>query len=895
MKSIKETSIPWHAIKIDEVFRILKSSLNGITEKEAGIRLKHFGPNKLPEEKKLTRIKIFLDQLRSPLIYILIIAGIITLTFKDWADAVVIFSAVFLNSLIGYFQEKKTSQVLSKLKTIIKERTIVIRDGEEKEIEQSNLVPGDIIVLRPGDKIPADAKLLESCFLRVNESILTGEWLVAEKNTDQLSEGAVLAERKNMVYMGTIVESGKGKAIVIATGINTEIGKIAKTMKEMGEEKTPYQKKMISFSGILTSVIVITCVGIFTIGTFSGKSLFEMLITSIAVAVGAIPEGLPVAITVILTLGMERILKQKGLVRKMVAAETLGSTTVICTDKTGTLTYGKMMVSDILADSKSFPRDLALKIGVVCSDAFIENIQEPMGKWKIIGTPTEKAILFAAVESGIKKEEIEKLEPKLDELPFDPVYKYSISLNALDKNREILYIMGAPEMVLEKSAFFETEKGCETISKSKLRELTEKYEEMSSQGLRIVGVAYRKLPRNSLSLEIKKLSELGEISEDAKKNVYEKYLKELVFVAFIILRDSLRDDAKEAIKICQRAGMIPILVTGDHLLTAKAIAKELGIPVEPKNIITGEKFEEISDDEFEKRLREIRVYARMEPRHKLRIVEAWQKKGEIVAMTGDGVNDAPALKKADIGIALGSGTDVAKEASDLILLTDSFSIIVTSIKEGRGIVDNLRKTITLQVSQCFSEIILIGASVIAGLPLPILPAQILWENLIEGSPQGVALGFETIEKDVMERKPESPREPLLNQEMKIIIFGFGIFSTLIILGLFIFLLQKGLPISEIRTVIFAILALDAAFYSLSCKNLKKNIWEYNPFSNPYLIVGILFSIFMLLLGVYVPLFQKLLKTVPLNYSDWVLISVIAIINLVIIEIIKFFFNKKNKI
>ena len=891
---LKEARKNWHNMGAEEIFRRLKTNSKGITDEEAAIRIKKSGFNKLPEEKRISRAKIFLNQIKSPLIYILIIAGTITLALRDWVDSVVIFAAVFLNSFIGYAQEEKTSQILLKLKKVVKEKAVVLRNGKEKEIEQSELVVGDLIMLRPGDKIPADARLIENLSLKINESILTGEWLAAEKSLGKASEGTVLAERKNMIYMGTVVESGRGKAIVVGIGIDTEIGKIATSVRETKEEKTPYQKKVLAFGKIIAIIVGVTCLSIFIIGALSKRSLLEMFVTSIAVAVGAIPSGLPIAITVILTLGMERVLRQKGLVRKMIAAEALGSTSIICTDKTGTLTQAKMMVSDILADSKAFPRELALKIGVLCSDAFIENTKDPMESWTMRGTPTEKAIVFAGIESGIKKEELEKQEAKLDDLPFDSVYKYSISLHQFGKTQEILYIMGAPEIILEKSKQFETDKGCENLSKNKLDELIQKYEKLNSQGLRAVAVAYRKLPLNSLSLELKKQSEIAEISEAAKKKIYDKHLEELVFVAFIVLKDPLREDVKEAIRACRAAGMRPIMVTGDHHLTAKAIAKELGIPAEPKNIIRGEEFEKLSDKEFEKRLKEITIYARMEPQQKLRIVGAWQKKGEIVAMTGDGVNDAPALKKANIGVALGSGTDVAKEASDLILLTDNFSIIVTAVKEGRGIIDNIRKTITLQISQCFSEIILIGASVVGGLPLPILPAQILWENLIEGSPQGIALAFEPKEKDIMGRKPEDPRESLLNQKMKVIIFGFGIITSFILLGLFLLLLDKGLPLEKIRTIIFSVLAIDTVFYSFSCRNLKKNIWGYNPFSNLYLIGAIVFSVSMLLMAVYVPIFQSLLKTVPLNSSDWILVSILGAINLVLVEAIKFFFKKKHK-
>jgi len=895
MDEFKNTKQSWHSMSAETVFRHLKSSKDGLSEEEVNSRLRIFGLNKLPEEKSISKIGIFIQQFKSPLIYILFIAGVITLLLRDWTDSVVIFAAVFLNSFIGYFQENKTSQILLKLKKAIHDKAIVIRGGQEKEIFQQQLVAGDIIVLRAGDKIPADARLIETSSLKINESSLTGEWLAVDKTEKVLAEGISLADRKNMVYMGTIAESGRGKAVVVGTGVNTEIGKIAVSIKKIEEEKTPYQKKIVHFSKIIAFIVGAVSLIIFLTGFLSGRNLLEMFITGVAVAVAAIPEGLPIAITVILAIGMERILRKRGLVRRLVAAEVLGSTSVICTDKTGTLTEAKMQVTNVFADNRKFPYELALKIGMLCSEAFVENVQDPMHKWIIRGRATEKAVLLAALQSGLRKEKIEKEEPRIDMFPFEPTYRYSASLHKLSKTQDIIYILGAPEIVLNKSQYFETEQGRKELTNTEKETLTKKYENLNSQGLRLIATAYREISDTSLSGDLKRQSELDGVSETEKKNIYEKYLEEMVFVAFLAIKDPLRKEVKEAIKTCREAGMRPIIITGDHPLTAKAIAEELKIPAESKNIIEGIEFGKLSDKDFKKRLKEINIYARMEPHQKLRIIDAWQREGEIVAMTGDGINDAPALKKADIGLALGSGTDVAKEASDLILLTDNFSIIVAAVKEGRGIIDNIRKTITLQVSQCFSEIILIGASIIGGLPLPILPAQILWENLIEGSPQGIALAFEAKEKDVMERKPENPHSTLLNAEMKTIIFGFGIVTDLILLGLFLWLLKKSIPIAEIRTIIFAVLAMDSIFYAFSCKNLKKNIWHYNPFSNLYLLGAMSFSIIMLLLAIYIPLFQNILKTVPLNFFDWSLIIGLGIINLILIEMVKLFFIKIKKL
>jgi len=880
----------WHNLEKEEVIKILRSDFeNGLKEEEVKIRQREFGKNKLLEEKPISSLKVFFQQFKNPLIYILVIAGIITLFFKEFTNTIVIFSAVLLNAIIGFIQENKTSKILAELKKVVKVKAFIIREGNEKEIEQSELVPGDIILLHPGNKVPADGRLVESHDLKINEASLTGEWVPAEKKIEVLPKETPLADRDNMVYMGCVVEDGRGKAVITETGLKTEIGKVAEMVREAKEEKTPYQKRIAHLSKIIGVSVIFVCFLIFIFGVLFGREIFEMFLTAVAVAVAAIPQGLPVAVTVIFALGMQRILRKQGLVREMIAAETLGSTSIICSDKTGTLTEAKMVVAgiytgtkELLSDGKKYSEEidkesqashiLALKIATLCSEAFIENPEAPLEEWVVRGRPTEKALLLAGIQAGLNKKELEEKQSKIDELPFNPIHKYSATLHKLSETENILYITGAPEIILRKSKFLDLDGKEEILTQEKFRKLSKKCDELAVKGERVLATAYRRFKIKDLRAE--KLDEL---------------CKDLTFVGLIALHDPLRKETKEAIRICHQAGMRPIIVTGDHKLTAQAVARELGLSAKEKNTIEGSELEKLSDEEFKKRLEEIEIYARVEPKQKLRIIQAWQEKGQVVAMTGDGINDAPALKKADIGLALGSGTDVAKEASDLILLTDNFSIIVAAIEEGRVIIDNIRKTVTLLASQCFSEIILIGGSIILGLPLPILPAQILWENLIEGSPQGVALAFESREKGLMKRKPEDPKHPLLTSQMKVIIFGFGIITGLILFVLFLWLLKINLEIAEIRTIIFAALALDTLFYTFSCKNLRKNLWQYNPFSNPYLVFCVVFSFSMLLLAIYFPFFQNLLKTAPLNLLHWSLILGLGILNLILIEVIKWYF------
>ena len=856
----------WHNLSWEETIKISGTDAEkGLKEKDVESRQLKFGKNEIAGEKPLSGLKILFDQFKSPLIYILIIAGIITLTLKDFTDSIVIFGAVILNTIVGYFQESKASKTLQELKKIVKQTAQVIREGREKLINSTEMVPGDVFVLRVGEKVPADGRVIESHNLTINEMALTGEWLSAKKDANPLAKDTPLADRNNMVYMGTIVEDGKGRAMVTEISSQTEIGKVAEMLKETKEEKTPLQKKLAKFSKIIGSLIALIAVFIFIEGMATGKSFLEMLTTSVAIAVAAIPEGLPVAMTVILALGMQRILKRKGLVRKLASAETLGSTSIIATDKTATLTEGKMKVADVIAPSK----ELALKIAVLCSDAFIENPEEEMEKMIIRGRPTDKALVFAGVEAGIFRNELEKKEKRIDEMPFDPIHKYSAVIHQISESEFRLSVIGAPEKLMEISNLATEEK----------EKLEMQLEKSAQKGLRIIAVAYREIKATQNSLPpVKKLVENDN----------------LVFYGLITLKDPVREEAKSAIRLCRQAGMRPIIVTGDHKLTAKAVAEELGFKIKAENILEGKDLDKLGEKEFAEILPKIDIYARVEPKHKMRIIEAWQARGEVVAMTGDGINDAPALKKADIGVALGSGTEVAKETSDLILLNDGFDIIVAAVEEGRLILDNIRKVITYLLSDSFTEIILIGVSIAGGFPLPVTAVQILWVNLIEDGLPDFALAFEPKEKDLLKLKPHNKKTPLLTKEMKTIIFVIGILTDLLLLGLFFWLLNKDYDIFYVRTMIFAGLAINSLFYVFSCKSLRKNIWHINPFSNKFLVGAVFIGFAMLVLGIYVPLLQTLLKTVSLSFGDWIIVFSLGLANIILIEAAKWYFISKHQ-
>jgi Ca2+-transporting ATPase len=857
------TKILWHNLALDEVLGIFNTDLKkGLSEKEVFIIKEKIGKNELPAERIVPAWKLLLLQLNNPLIYILLISGIITLVLNEIADAIVIFGAVILNTFVGYYQEKKASRALQELKAVVRYDAKVLRDGIVQIIDSSELVPGDIILLNPGEKVLADARIIESHNLKTNEMTLTGEWLPANKKNDVISRETPLADRDNMVYMGTTVEDGKGKAIVVEIGGSTEIGRIATMVKRTKEEKTPLQKKLAGFSRVIAVLVVIIAAFIFVEGVITGNSFIDMFTMSIAVAVSAVPEGLPVVLTVILALGMQRILKKKGLVRRLLAAETLGSTSVIACDKTCTLTEGKMKVSEILPiNGRQATLKRMLKTMALCSEAIVQNPKDPREKWILFGRPTDKALLQEALDRGM-----EEKEKKEDEITFNATRKYAASLQKAGKKYN-LYVMGAPEKLIRFSALGEKE----------TKDINKKLEELAEKGRRIVAMASKSITRN--------------LPEDFK---LESEIKDLKFDGLVAMEDPLRPDAKETVEKAFKAGMRVIIVTGDHRLTAKNIAGELGILAEKENILDGEELDLMSDKDLDKRLKEIKIYARVEPKHKMRIVQAWQRIGEVVAMTGDGINDAPALKRADIGVAIGSGTEVAKETSDLILLDDSFSIILAAVEEGRSIIDNIRKVITYLLSDSFTEVILITGALIAGFPLPILPAQILWINLVEDGLPDIALAMEPKEKDLMDQKPKRHDVPLLTGEMKSIIFIVGILTDLILLALFFWLYKSGYNIDHLRTMVFAALGSTSLLYAFSFKSLRKSLWQMNPFSNKFLAGAVGVGALMLFLAIYLQPLQILLGTVALTSQEWLIVIGSGVLDILLIEAVKWYFIIRHK-
>lgn len=887
----------FHNFDIKKTLAELKTKAKGLNNKEYKKRIHKFGPNSLPKAKGTNKLIIFLSQFNNVLVYILIFAGILSFLMEEYIEASVIFTSIIINVIIGFFQESKANDAISKLKSMVEHKAFVIRDGQEITIDSNEITIGDIVHIKAGNRIPADARLIEAVDLMVNESMLTGESVPSKKKIEKVSLGAPLADRENMVYAGTAVVQGFGMAAVTAIATKTEIGKIAEMVKEAKEEKTPLQLRLDQFAKFLGLIFTFICAFIVVIGLVQKRPILEMVETGVALGVASIPEGLTVAVTFILALGMRQILKQKALTRKLVAAETLGSTTVICTDKTGTLTEGKMHVDHIIIGEREFEISnpgsrqdnreaktvsLALQIGMMCNDAVVENPNDALASWKIIGSPTEAALLSAATQSGLRKGKLLKIEPKINELPFSSEKKYMLSLHEKGDSNYVLYKKGAPEKIFNRSSkFFHKGRICKLNNQEKTK-LNTNYEKLTSKGLRVIALAYKEFKYS------------GDIKNLKKRDIdWSEYDQDYIFVGFIAIKDPLRPEAKETITTCLQAGIRPIIITGDHKFTARAIAKEVGFKVKKENMITGDELEKISDDELLKVVKKIDIYARVSPHHKLRIVKALQRSGEVVAMTGDGVNDSPALKASDIGISLGTGTDIAKETSDIVLLDDNFATIVSTIKQGRIIFKNIRKVITFLISDSLSEVVLIFGSIIFNLPLAVLPVQILWINIINDGLPHFSLAFEKGSKAVMDEKPMKKNEPLLNREMKIIIYGVGLIMAILMFILYAVLYIHKTDLSFSRTVIFAILGTTSLMSIFSIRNFRAHIWKTKIFSNRYLNMAVIASSLVLFLGVEWQPLQEMLSTVDIYLGGWIFVIYTGFLNIVLIEIVKHFFINKR--
>ena len=871
--------VDYYTITDKESYKELKTTAKGLSNHEAEQRLHKYGFNELTKEKYISPWKILLQQFTSPLVWILLVALIISIVLGEKIDAIVIALIVILNAVLGFIQEFKAEKAIEALQKLTSLKAKVIRNGKETKIESKLLVPGDILVLETGDKIPADARLVEVHSFQTQEGSLTGESQPVTKFLPELNPKTPLADRKNMVYASTIVTKGRAKAIVTATGMEGEVGKIATLIQEAHEHLTPLQKKLRDLGKYLTIAVVIIAVIIFLSGLLSGQAASVMFLTAIALAVAAIPEGLPAVITISLALGIKRMVKKKALVRKLPSVETLGSVTTICTDKTGTLTHNQMTVTKIFANNQEYqvlgagyepkgtflvdkklanplPLQQLLKVGSLCNDAKLEGSED---KREVLGDPTEAALIVSAEKAGFTNQELNKKEPRTDELPFTSERKMMTTLHGTTS-----YTKGAPDILIHSCNKILINGKVKRLERDHIKAILKQNKQFASEALRVLGFAYKK----------------NTTLKEAETN--------MIFVGLQAMIDPPREEVKVALKRCRDAGIRVIMITGDQITTAEAIAKELGIK---GKAITGQQLDEIKN--LEKEIKNIGVFARVNPEHKLQIVKALKNKGHVVAMTGDGVNDAPALKKADIGISMGlSGTDVAKEASDMILTDDNFTAIVDAVEEGRGIFDNIRKFVNYLLSCNLGEVaVIFFASVYAsivggGLFLPLTAIQILWINLITDGLPATALSLDPHSPGIMNRKPRPPRESILSKELKFNIILFGILIGAGAFGLFLLYLGSGE--TKVQTMVFTFLV----FFELIRIQVIRSEYKLSLFSNKWLIGAMLFSAGLQLIVLYTPL-SNIFKTTPLSLIDWGVLLVASIILLILYKLIMFFVDRKK--
>lgn len=880
-------SSQWHAIEEEEVIRSLESSLKGLTAEEAKQRLTEFGYNELKERKKASLLQIFLDQFKNFFVLMLIGAIIISViigfyesqaaadprvVLETYTDALAIGAIVALNAVIGFVQEYRSEKAMEAMEKLIAPKARVLRGGREIIIPAREIVAGDILLLEAGDRIAADARLLETADLSVDEAILTGESAPVDKNARILAVETPFVDRKNMIFTGTHATYGRGKAIVISTGMKTQFGKIAEMVQVVEKEEIPLNLKLDQFAkklGIAVTIAVVTII-LLELARI-GRVELEVLLTSVALAVSAVPEGLPTIVTVTLALGARELAKRNAVIRRLASVETLGSTTVICSDKTGTLTKGEMTARKIFTINQTFEvtgsgyenkgefylerskidptKDphliLLLRIGVLCNNARVDSAD-------IIGDPTEGALIVVAAKAGMQKNELESLYPRKSEIPFSSERRRMTTIHDTPEGQQIACVKGSPETVLRLCEHIHKKGEKVKLKEARRREILKKGEEMASQALRVLGIAYKTMSHDPAVLD-----------EDSVE-------RNLVFVGLVGMIDPPRDEAKEAVRQCGQGGIRVVMITGDHKLTAVTIARELGI-IKNARALTGEELDEINDEDLHKIIDNVSVYARVSPVHKLRIVKALKSKGNIVAMTGDGVNDAPALKQADIGVAMGiTGTDVTKEASDMILADDNFTSIVNAVKGGRIIYDNIRKFIRFLLALNFTELILIGSFAIIGLPVPLLPVMILWLNLVTDGPPAVALSMDPSAEDVMQKPPRSPKEGIMHG-MVFFIFASTLIQLVAEIGVFWWGYGVVGSVEKARTMVFLVACFFELIVVWNCRSERRNAFRVGFLTNKSLLIAVIVSVFSTLAVIYIPPLPAMFQTVPLDLLEWTLV------------------------
>jgi Ca2+-transporting ATPase len=886
----------WWNKDVVEVAKVFSSDLNnGLTQAQVKVQREKFGLNQLQEKRGQSALSLFLGQFRDFIVWVLIAAALVSGFLQEWVDAIAIIAIVIINAVLGFIQEYRAEKSLAALKKLSSPVSKVIRDGLHQAIPSSELVPGDLIELEAGDYIPADSRLvwLTSNF-SVQEASLTGESTPVLKTVSVLEEIEVpLAERANMAYLGTAVSAGKARGLVAEIGMRTELGKIAGMIQDIHDEATPLQKKLEEFGKWIVYVCFVLVGLVFLLEWMRGGKIIDVFLTSVSLAVAAIPEGLPAVVTVALALGVQRMVKRHALIRKLPSVETLGCATVICSDKTGTLTKNEMTVQAVYAQNELFevtgigydpkgefivnkksvtPKDYpalieSLTIGTLCNGAFLS--QDSNG-YKIIGDPTEGALLTVAAKASILKSEKEQEMPFIDEFPFDSQRK-KMTVVRQSRGKIIAFVKGAPDVLIEDCVNIVTNRGVNSLTDSDKKKINETNSRLSDSAMRVLAVAYKELD--------------GGYIKGIPCEVVES---KLTFAGLIAMIDPPREEVKLAIQECKTAGIKTVMITGDHKNTAVAIAKDLGFFSEDSLALSGEELDKISDDELLAKIHKIPVYARVSPEHKLRIVSTWRKRGDIVAMTGDGVNDAPAVKEADVGVAMGiTGTDVTKEVSDMVITDDNFASIVAAVEEGRGIYDNIKKFIHYLLSCNVGEILVMFISSLIGFPPPLLPIHILWVNLVTDGLPALALGVDPVDPNIMKYPPRKPHEPVVTRERAVLMLtqgAFIAFCSLLAFSLVLFIEKEG--INRARTAAFVVLACSQLFHSFNCRSMTESLFKLGIFTNKNLVYATGVSFILQMSVVYVPFLQKVFKTEPLSLVDWLLVIGISSFPLWAMELVK---------
>jgi len=847
----------------------------GLNSIEAEKRLNKYGLNTIVSKKKISPVKILISQFKNFMIAILSVSTVISALMGEITEAVTIMAIIFLNAFLGFIQEYKTEKTLEALKVLSSPVCRVVRDGNVLIIPTEEVVPGDLLLLEEGDRIPADAVLLKSVSMQVDESLLTGESVPVAKGHVPGIKAIADADESCRVYMGTVITTGRGTAIVTATGMDTEMGKIADMIQNVENDETPLQKRLSHLGRYIVTGCLVICAIVSLTGILRGEDIFDMLIAGISLAVAAVPEGLPAVVTVALAIGVQRMLKRNALVRKLPAVETLGCADYICSDKTGTLTENKMTLRKIwtadtlftfekasssggggffagrkkIEPSEFAPLEMTLKTGVICNNSRIVREGNSM---TVQGSPTETAIVNAVLDAGIDALAYDEEFRRIDEIPFDSERKCMSVICSDSKGRYFVFTKGAPDVIIKKCSRIHGKEGFTTMTPLRKAAVNAMNDRMAGEALRVLAVAFKPL--------------------EHRKYENESIEKDLIFIGLLGMIDPPRKEAYAAVQKCKMAGIRPVMITGDHRITAYAIARELDIIREGEKVLTGNDIDRMSEGQFQNIVESVPVFARVSPRHKYKIVKALKSKGHIIAMTGDGVNDAPAIKEADIGVSMGkTGTDVTKEASSMILMDDNFATIVAAVEEGRVIYNNIRKFIRYLLSCNIGEVLTMFLGMLIGLPVPLLPIQILWVNLVTDGLPAIALGLEPAEKDIMYRPPRKATTNIFSDGLAVLIITRGILLGLCTLGVYAGILYLNGNVDLARTSAFVTLVLGQLVHVFECKSEKKVLYEIPILNNHFLIGAVLCSLSMILSVVYVPVLQVLFKTVPLSLREWILI------------------------